>query len=155
MDNIEQLKLKHKELGEEIAKLEKKGDDKGLSVLGWEPKHGEKEQWWHLNNERKPDWGMADIEDFRELGDPFGIFKTEAQAETRLALIKALCPAEVWVPEEDEEYWYWESCDVDYYDWEDDMKDNFLLAQGNVHRTREDAEAYGKALSDWVKLLTE
>lgn len=89
--------------------------------------------------------------------DFLGIFETDTKAQRKLALVKALCPAERFVPE-NVDFWIWD--EVRAKSTRHDAEDatnvyyiKFCMAIGNCHRTKEEAEAYGKILEEAAKDL--
>ncbi len=87
-----------------------------------------------------------------------------ARAEKKLALVKALCPANYWQPKIWEHYWTWTGDQALERQWVDKFErheawsgvvQEMELVRGNIHPTRKDAEAYGKALMNWADELAK
>lgn len=78
--------------------------------------------------------------------DFLGVFKTKEEAERKLSLIKALCPAKRWIPKKDELYWV-SGNDTDFI-WEGDEDDGHFLMRGDVHKTKGGADEYTRILKE-------
>ena len=151
MKNLETLKEKVKEMQAEIERIESDGGgDKGLSVLGWSSLPSGQGYYLAQRGFVTHSGGPSEMEDIELF---LGAFKTKAQALTKLNLVKALCPSSVWVPEGHDTYWNWGGNSSTSLIWVKDYYDKCALAQGNVHKTKEAAEAYGVALKAWSDLL--
>ncbi len=124
------------------------------------PKIGEPYLWISTYGEVDRSF-LAFDESTKSQSNFLGIFpdtpEGREKAEKKLALVKALCPASQWIPEQGEEWWSWIGTHaIGDVVWDFSAKHHLSrLAQGNVHRTPKDAEAYGKALRDWAECLVK
>lgn len=146
MQNLEQLKADYQAMGETIKKMENEKE--------W-PKEGN--LYFYINSHSDIDSARFDNDGFDSARQSFlGIFRTEAEAQLKLNLIKALCPSKVWVPEEEEKYFFWETSlnQARFRYWYIvNQFDSFCLARGNCFKTQQEAEAYGATLKAYADYL--
>lgn len=142
MEELERLRQKCLELEAEIKAMQEKEEE-------W-PKKGD------LYFVIVADGGKAEVLEFRwesdasdeDYRDSLNIFRTREEAELELVL-RRMRFGKRWVPKSGEGFWYWSAYDENAIEatWSDRGWDLVMLAIGNVHKTREEAEAWGEEYS--------
>lgn len=121
---------------------------------------GEKAEWPESGEKyfSITEYGVCEFANYNEeitykARDFLGIFKTREEAERKLAIVKALCPASVWLPKLNFDYYFWNGKFADDQGMTDHAVDFLIIAHGNCFPKTEEGkaqcEAYGKALSDY------
>lgn len=149
-NELDTLKAKVEEMKKEIERLEAKE---------WPKEH---DIYFYINSDGKVfslTWD-GDTVDFN-MQNFLGIFRTKEEAELKLRVIKALCPAKPFVPEEGEKYYLFganrHQTYVDEHTWDNDSRAEILLSCGNCFphtpEGKEACEKYGEVLSKYAESL--